>query len=500
MLILLNRFKHLIPISFLLVCLPGALLQAQSLKGSSAVMQRQNQIAVSYDYSFLKTSQDVRSFYQNGYLVKVSNSDTLTIHNVSYPYARAEVKLFLERLSRQYQNACGEKLVVTSLTRPLDEQPRNASDVSVHPTGMALDLRIPRKGRCRSWLQSTLLSLEKSNVLDVTRERYPPHFHVALFTETYREYVASLESKRQETVETPREIPGGYTVGRGDSLYLIAERYDTTVQELKEANNLRSNVLQIGQVLKLREETEMPAPVFVGPTTDQVAQVALASEQSPAEQETLPSLQDDIAQVAESLEQDYTVRRGDSLYLIAQRVDTTIEALRAANNLRGSVLQPGQVLTIPGSVETPLQAFVGPTKEQILAVVDQLEALKTPTRDVLVKSESRSQSSGQKYTVRSGDSLYLIAERNNTTIEALRAANNLSSIMLQPGQVLTIPEDAETLLAMTSAPELTHRVRRGDSLWEIATKYGTSISRLRAMNGLSGDTLRIGQVLKVSGN
>jgi len=53
---------------------------------------------------------------------------------------------------------------------------------------------------------------------------------------------------------------------------------------------------------------------------------------------------------------------------------------------------------------------------------------------------------------------------------------------------------------MTSAPELTHRVRRGDSLWEIATKYGTSISRLRAMNGLSGDTLRIGQVLKVSGN
>jgi len=126
--------------------------------------------------------------------------------------------------------------------------------------------------------------------------------------------------------------------------------------------------------------------------------------------------------------------------------------------------------------------------------------LKTPTRDVLVNSESRSQTPGQKYTVRTGDSLYLIAERNNTTIEALRAANNLSSIMLQPGQVLTIPEDAETLLAMTSAPELTHRVRRGDSLWEIATKYGTSISRLRAMNGLSGDTLRIGQVLKVSGN
>jgi hypothetical protein len=60
------------------------------------------------------------------------------------------VQTFVERLSSQYHNACGERLVVTSLTRPASEQPRNASDRSVHPTGMAIDLRLSTKGTCRT--------------------------------------------------------------------------------------------------------------------------------------------------------------------------------------------------------------------------------------------------------------------------------------------------------------------------------------------------------------
>src|SRR5690606_8979905 len=62
----------------------------------------------------------------------------------------------------------------------------------VHPAGMAVDLRISSSAACRSWLESTLLSLERQEVLDVTRERHPPHYHIALFVDRYAEYVAPL--------------------------------------------------------------------------------------------------------------------------------------------------------------------------------------------------------------------------------------------------------------------------------------------------------------------
>jgi len=447
-----NKIRCLVALSLLLACLPGALLHAQSLKGSKTVMARQNQIAVNYGYSFLKTPQQVRSFYENGYLVKVTDSSTMTIHNVSFPYARAEVKLFLERLSQQYQNACGEKLVVTSLTRPLDKQPGNASDDSVHPTGMAVDLRIPSKSKCRSWLQSTLLSLEKSDVLDVTRERYPPHFHVALFTKSYAEYVAAMQNKQPELVAVTRDYTDGYTVRRGDSLYLIAQRTNTTIDSLRAANNLRGNLLQPGQVLII-PGTPALSPLSVGPMRTQVAAASVSPEPAPA--------------------------------------------------------VPATMKPAVAKVDKPAPAFVGPTLDQLVdaptltRLADAIEKVvvqESPLPVLQDDPEQQAQGNNRNYTVRRGDSLYLIAERNDTTVEALRAANNLRSIMLQPGQVLTIPADPESLLATTSAPALTHRVRRGDSLWEIASMYRTSISSLVAMNGLSGDTLQVGQVLKVSGN
>jgi hypothetical protein len=102
------------------------------------------------------------------------------------------MKIFLERLGEQYVEGCGERLVVTSLVRPTSEQPRNSHPLSVHPAGMAADLRVSSNGACREWLESTLLALESRSLLDVTREHHPPHYHVALFTEAYREYVQPL--------------------------------------------------------------------------------------------------------------------------------------------------------------------------------------------------------------------------------------------------------------------------------------------------------------------
>jgi hypothetical protein len=102
------------------------------------------------------------------------------------------MKIFLERLGNQYRDSCGEPLVVTSLVRPTSEQPRNSHPLSVHPAGMAADLRISARQNCRAWLESTLLALEARELLDVTRERNPPHYHIALFPDRYLAYIQPM--------------------------------------------------------------------------------------------------------------------------------------------------------------------------------------------------------------------------------------------------------------------------------------------------------------------
>lgn len=156
---------------------------AQSLYGSHESLMRQNLVAQQHDYAYLRTTQDVVQAVDSGTLVPVHGNEDFQLASgeVSFPYARPQVKTFLEQLSSAYHGACGEPLVVTSLVRPITRQPWNASPISVHPTGMAMDLRRSDRRGCRQWLESTLLALESEGMIEAIRERYPPHYHVAVF-------------------------------------------------------------------------------------------------------------------------------------------------------------------------------------------------------------------------------------------------------------------------------------------------------------------------------
>ena len=239
-------WRHPIGILFCIGLL-AAPASAQSLRGSPWSVTRQNQVAQDHDYTFLVTGRGVRDFVSKGYLVEVPGDANYTLAAVSYPYARTEVKLFIERLGAQYRAACGEPLVVTSLTRPRSAQPRNASRRSVHPTGMAADFRRSTQRSCRDWLEDTLLSLEKQGVLEATRERYPPHYHVAVFPEHYARYVAALPDK---SLPTPAEVTH-HRVRRGDSLWSIARDYGIDVDSLKAANQLSGSRIYAGQTLRI---------------------------------------------------------------------------------------------------------------------------------------------------------------------------------------------------------------------------------------------------------
>lgn len=281
--------------------------QAQTLRGSRSSMEHQHGHAVNHGYQFAHTSRDVDDMIQLGNLQRVRPTPTMAIHNVSYPYLQPAVKTLVERLSAQYYNACGEKMTVTSMTRPIARQPSNAATDSVHPTGMAFDLRVPSNSRCRRWLEQTLLSLEGSRVLDVTRERRPPHYHVATFPEPYQAYLASILGRTHD-----------YEVQSGDTLVAIAERSNTTVSQLRAANNVRGDLIRVGQMLTIPAESNSSAAM-------------VAAEQETAQQPT---------------ELEHQVRRGETLWRIANRYRTSVDALRSQNGLAGDMLKVGQVLKV----------------------------------------------------------------------------------------------------------------------------------------------------------
>lgn len=196
-----------------------------------------------------------------------------------------------------------------------------------------------------------------------------------------------------------------YTVKSGDNLYSIAQKFNTSVSELKEINNLGTNTLSIGQQLLIPEKDVTGKNYYI-------------------------------------------VVSGDNLYSIARKNNTTVNELMKLNNLTSANLSVGQRLRIP---EVP-------------------------------NSDSK-----DYYVVKSGDTLYGIANRYNISVNELKTLNNLSSNTLSIGQKLIIP-----------ATNNVYVVKKGDSLYSIAKTNNITVDELIDLNGLDSTLLSIGQELKIS--
>ncbi len=360
-------------------------------------MREQNSIARQHDYSFLRTSSQVRRFVDLGLLVKLPGNADYELAKVSFPYARPAVKLFIERLARQYHAACGERLVVTSLTRPEARQPRNASNLSVHPAGMAVDLRVSRSQACRSWLESTLLSLEKQNVLDATRERYPPHYHVAVFPQPYEGYVAALERREARLARAEPE-----------------------------------------------PAAEAPSQVAPAPAEIASADIGLGSADEPADvasaeiglgSATEPAVEGMAARAAEP-QSVYEVRPGDTLWGIARRFGMTVDALKAANGLGSARIMAGQTLTLAAAESTEPASVASDAAAAMVAAASTPTQTGGPAEPADVEPVA---SRTIRYEVRPGDTLWDIARRYDITVDELKSANGLASARIKAGQSLAVP-------------------------------------------------------------
>lgn len=204
----------------------------------------------------------------------------------------------------------------------------------------------------------------------------------------------------------------------------------------------------------------------------------------------------------------YIVKAGDSLYSIAEKLGTTVAELKRVNNLTSNVLQIGQKLIIPTTTITPpstgeytvYTVKPGDTLYKIanefgVSVNDIIDFNKLGTTVLTINQQlkiPKKTTGGQTYTVQKGDSLYSIAKKFNTTVDAITRANNLTSTTLQIGQQLLIPG--------TTPPtenEIQYFVQKGDSLYSIAKKFNTSVDEIKRYNNLSSNTLQIGQKLLI---
>lgn len=197
-----------------------------------------------------------------------------------------------------------------------------------------------------------------------------------------------------------------YTVKSGDSLWSISRKFGITVDELKSANNLSSNLLSVGQNL------------------------------------IIPGKE------AQATSDEYVVKKGDTLYSIARKYNTSVDNLKSINNITTDSLAIGQIIKLP----------------------------------------STSSSASDTYIVKKGDSLYSIARTYNTSVDKLKEINNLTSNALAIGQVLKLPSS-------NASENVVYTVKKGDSLYSIAREYGTTVDAIKKLNNITSNTLSIGQKL-----
>lgn len=224
-----------------------------------------------------------------------------------------------------------------------------------------------------------------------------------------------------------------YKVRSGDTLGGIAEKHGVRLSSLKSANNISGSTIRKGQTLKIPGSNSSYA--------------SSGSKTSSSK---------------------YKVRSGDTLGSIAQKHGVRIASIKSANNVKGSTIRVGQILTIPGS-----------------------------NGSYASSNSASGNSRPSKYKVRSGDTLGGIADKHGVRLASIKSANNISGSTIRVGQTLVIPSGRSGSKASSNGGPVSYKVRYGDTLWEIANKHDVTVANIKKWNNLQSNSLVPGKSLTI---
>ncbi|MCZ6791523.1 MAG: LysM peptidoglycan-binding domain-containing protein, partial [Candidatus Dadabacteria bacterium] len=342
-----------------------------------------------------------------------------------------------------------------------------------------------------------LIELNPALIHDATPPGNPYPIHVppgyASIITQKNQQIASLKNVNPQIAR----YSGTYRhkVRRGDTLGKIARKYGSSVSKIKRANGLKSSTIRVGQRLKIPGRS---APTYTsssknsthtakykvksGDTLGAIAARHRVSASSIRRANgikgslirvgqviTIPGASgryytDDTSAKKSTKVAKYKVKSGDTLGGIAQKHGVRLSSLKNANNIKGSTIRKGQVLTIPGS-----------------------------NGSYTSSNNSSSNGSSSKYKVRSGDTLGGIAQKHGVRLASLKSANNIQGTTIRKGQLLTIPNSSNGSYTSSSKSSgsgpVSYKVKSGDTLWEIASKHNVTVADIKKWNNLKSNNL-----------
>ncbi|MCI5774936.1 MAG: LysM peptidoglycan-binding domain-containing protein [Aerococcus sp.] len=280
----------------------------------------------------------------------------------------------------------------------------------------------------------------------------------------------TTQGTQTPTGQRPQQSGRSYTVKAGDGLWTVAQALGMTIDQVKQANGLTSNLIFPGQIL------------YAG------------SSQQQATSQAKPQQSAQTSRPSQSSSKSYTVKAGDGLWTVSRALGVSIDQVKRANGLTSDFIYPGQVLYAGGS---------------------QQQATSQAKPQQSVQASRPSQSSGNSYTVKAGDGLWTVSRALGVSIGQVKQANGLTSDFIYPGQVLYAgsgqqhqasqsivnTQNAVSQLTTQSAANAGeyYTVKSGDTQWHIATTHGLTLQQFQALNGFTTANLYIGQRVRVSG-
>lgn len=259
-----------------------------------------------------------------------------------------------------------------------------------------------------------------------------------------------------------------YTVKTGDSVWSVSNKYGITMAQLIQWNNIQNNFIYPGQQLTVSNSGSTNSASSNTGSSANTNNSSSANTGSSSSQGT------------------YTVKAGESVWSVANKNGITMNQLIEWNNIKNNFIYPGQQLIVKGgnSVNTNTGSTTSAAKPN------------TPNTSA---TTSTSSSGNTMYTVKAGESVWSVANKHHITMDQLIEWNNIKNNFIYPGQQVIVKKgSSQTTNQQAPAGSKTYTVKSGESVWGVADSHGITMAQLIEWNNIKNNFIYPGQTLIVA--